>query len=261
MSKVLQEVSDKASKELGMNLNGYKPRVVQHDSDGMNIIYFPPNPVEERDIVFISCKTTRSGIQIIGHNSGSAYLINKMCRKMGINMPTEWLKKYKSRHQIISDYMKSITIILGSTSDKPIFDKCKSIFNEFGIKYNTHIASAHRTPEKVDEIVKNSDSDVFIAIAGLSAALPGMMTSKTTRPVIGIPVESKLDGLDALLSMVRMPPGIPVGVVGIDRGENAALLAIQILSLQDENLKLKLKNYREKMKESIRKADLEAKKW
>lgn len=157
--------------------------------------------------------------------------------------------------------MKSITIILGSTSDKPIFDKCKSILDEFGIKYNTHIASAHRTPEKVDEIVKNSDSDVFIAIAGLSAALPGMIASKTTRPVIGIPVESKLDGLDALLSMVQMPPGIPVGVVGIDRGENAALLAIQILSLQDENLKLKLKNYREKMKESIRKADLEAKKW
>ena len=157
--------------------------------------------------------------------------------------------------------MKSVTVILGSASDKPIFDKCKAIFDEFGVKYNVHVASAHRTPERIDEIVKNSDSDVFIAIAGLSAALPGMIASKTTKPVIGIPVESKLDGLDALLSMVQMPPGIPVGVVGIDRGENAALLAIQILSLQDEDLKAKLKNYREKMKESVRKADLEAKNW
>jgi len=157
--------------------------------------------------------------------------------------------------------MNSITIILGSASDKPIFDKCKAVLDEFGVKYKTYVASAHRTPEKIDDIVENSDSDVFIAIAGLSAALPGAIASKTTKPVIGIPVESKLDGLDALLSIVQMPPGIPVGCVGIDRGENAALLAIQILSLQDEDLKLKLRNYREKMKESVRKADLEAKNW
>ena len=157
--------------------------------------------------------------------------------------------------------MNSITIILGSASDKPIFDKCKAILDGFGVKYDVHIASAHRTPERIDEIVKNSDSDVFIAIAGLSAALPGAIAAKTTKPVIGIPVESKLDGLDALLSIVQMPPGIPVGCVGIDRGENAALLAIQILSLQDEDLKIKLRNYREKMKEGVRKADLEAKNW
>jgi len=157
--------------------------------------------------------------------------------------------------------MNSITIILGSASDKPIFDKCKAILDEFGVKYITHIASAHRTPEKIDEIVKNSDSDVFIAIAGLSAALPGMIAAKTIKPVIGVPVESKLDGLDALLSIVQMPPGIPVGTVGLDRGENAALLAIQILSIKDEDLKLKLKSHREKMKEGVRKADLEAKSW
>ena len=157
--------------------------------------------------------------------------------------------------------MNSITIILGSASDKPIFDKCKAILDEFGVKYDVHIASAHRTPEKIDAIVKNSDSDVFIAIAGLSAALPGMIAAKTIKPVIGIPVESKLDGLDALLSIVQMPPGIPVGCVGIDRGENAVLLAIEILALQNEELKAKLKNYREKMKESVRKADIEAKNW
>lgn len=157
--------------------------------------------------------------------------------------------------------MNSITIILGSASDKLIFDKCKAILDEFGVKYDVHIASAHRTPEKIDEIVKNSDSDVFIAIAGLSAALPGAIAAKTTKPVIGIPVESKLDGLDALLSIVQMPPGIPVGCVGIDRGENAALLAIEILSLHDDNLKLKLRIHRDKMRESVEKSNMEAKNW
>jgi 5-(carboxyamino)imidazole ribonucleotide mutase len=157
--------------------------------------------------------------------------------------------------------MSSVTIILGSASDKPIFDKCKTVFDEFGVSYDVHVASAHRTPEKIDEIVKNSESDVFIAIAGLSAALPGVIASKTIKPVLGVPVESKLDGLDALLSIVQMPPGVPVGAVGLDRGENAALLAIQILALHDNDLKLKLRNYREKMKESVRKADLEAKNW
>ena len=157
--------------------------------------------------------------------------------------------------------MKSVTVILGSASDKSIFDKCKSVFDEFGVRYEVHIASAHRTPEKIDEIVKNSDSDVFIAIAGLSAALPGVVASKTTKPVIGVPVESKLDGLDALLSIVQMPPGIPVGCVGLDRGDNAALLAIEILSLNDSDLKIKLRIHRDKMRESVEKSDQEAKDW
>ena len=157
--------------------------------------------------------------------------------------------------------MKTITVILGSASDKPIFDKCKSVFDEFGVKYHVFVASAHRTPEKIDEIVKTSESDVFIAIAGLSAALPGAIAAKTTKPVIGIPVESKLDGLDALLSIAQMPPGIPVGCVGIDRGENAALLAIEILALNDDNLKLKLRVHRDKMREGVEKSNLEAKNW
>jgi len=147
--------------------------------------------------------------------------------------------------------MSLVTIILGSISDKAIFDKCKAVFDEFSVKYDAKIASAHRTPEKVKEIVKSSDSDVFIAIAGLSAALPGVIASETIKPVIGVPVESKLDGLDALLSIVQMPPGIPVACVGIDRGENAALLAIQFLALKDNNLKIELENYRKKMKEKI----------
>jgi len=157
--------------------------------------------------------------------------------------------------------MNSIAIILGSISDKAVFDKCKVVFDEFGIKYELKIASAHRTPEKVREIVKNSEADVFIAIAGLAAALPGVIAAETTKPVIGVPVESKLGGLDSLLSIVQMPPGIPVASVGIDRGENAALLAIEILALKDEGLKVKLENYRKKMKEKIEKDNEEAKNW
>ena len=157
--------------------------------------------------------------------------------------------------------MNSIAIILGSISDKAVFDKCKVVFDEFGIKYELKIASAHRTPEKVREIVKNSEADVFIAIAGLAAALPGVIAAETTKPVIGVPVESKLGGLDSLLSIVQMPPGIPVASVGIDRGENAALLAIEILALKDEGLKVKLENYRKKMKEKIEENNKEAQSW
>lgn len=157
--------------------------------------------------------------------------------------------------------MSSITIILGSISDKAIFDTCKAVLDEFWMRYELKIASAHRTPEKVREIVKNSETDVFIAIAGLSAALPGLIAAETTKPVIGVPVESKLGGLDALLSIVQMPPGIPVASVGIDRGENAALLAIEILALKDEDLKIKLENYRKKMREKIEKDNEKAKNW
>lgn len=157
--------------------------------------------------------------------------------------------------------MNSVTIILGSISDKLIFDKCRAVLDEFGVKYEVKIASAHRTPEKVREIVKNSNADVFVAIAGLSAALPGLIAAETTKPVIGVPVESKLGGLDALLSIVQMPPGIPVASVGIDRGENAALLAIEILALKDEDLKIKLENYRKKLKEKIEENNKEAQNW
>ena len=157
--------------------------------------------------------------------------------------------------------MNSITIILGSVSDKPIFDKCKAILDEFGVQYEVKIASAHRTPEKVREVVMSSNAEVFIAIAGLAAAFPGVIAAETTKPVIGVPVESKLGGLDALLSIVQMPPGIPVASVGIDRGENAALLAIEILALKDEDLKIKLENYRKKMREKIDKVNEEAKNW
>jgi 5-(carboxyamino)imidazole ribonucleotide mutase len=152
-----------------------------------------------------------------------------------------------------------ICIIMGSESDIKIAEKAVNVLKEFGVEFEVRVASAHRTPELVEEIVKNSKADVFIAIAGLAAHLPGVIASLTTKPVIAVPVDAKLDGLDALLSSVQMPPGIPVATVGIDRGENAAILALEILGLKDENIAKKLVEYREKMKKKVYASDERAK--
>ena len=137
---------------------------------------------------------------------------------------------------------------MGSKSDKPIAEKAQKILDEFKIDYDIKVASAHRTPDVLKNIVEKSNADVFIGIAGLAAALPGSIAAHTTRPVIGVPVSGKVN-LDSILSIVQMPPGIPVGAVGLDRGDNAALLAIEILSIQDTKLKKKLDTYRQKMRE------------
>ena len=140
-----------------------------------------------------------------------------------------------------------VQIIMGSKSDMQVAEKAKKILEEFGIAHNIKVASVHRTPDILKEVVEKSEADVFIGIAGLAAALPGSIASHTTKPVIGVPVSGKVN-LDAILSIIQMPPGIPVGAVGLDRGDNAALLAIEILSLKDEKLMKKLKKYREKMR-------------
>lgn len=124
-----------------------------------------------------------------------------------------------------------ISIIAGSTSDKDIYEKAEKVLKENNIDYDLQIISAHRNPKELDDYLKNCNSMIYIAVAGLSAALPGFIASKTDKPVIGVPVSAKLGGLDALLSIVQMPPGVPVASVGIDRGENAAHLAIRILNL------------------------------
>lgn len=136
---------------------------------------------------------------------------------------------------------------MGSKSDMQVAEKAKKIFDEFGIKYNIKVASAHRTPDVLKDVIDKSDADIFIGIAGLAAALPGSIAAHTTKPVIGVPVSGKVN-LDAILSIIQMPPGIPVAAVGLDRGDNAALLAIEILSLKDGKLMKKLKKYREKMR-------------
>jgi len=153
--------------------------------------------------------------------------------------------------------MTLITIIMGSKSDKAIADKAGKILDEFEIHYETRVASAHRTPQHTVDIVRESRSQIFIAIAGLAAHLPGVVAAHTLRPVIAVPVDVKLDGLDALLSAVQMPPGIPVATVGVGRGENAALLAIAMLALRDKIIEQILIKYRKDMGQKVLKDDRE----
>ncbi|PIN99101.1 MAG: 5-(carboxyamino)imidazole ribonucleotide mutase [Candidatus Diapherotrites archaeon CG10_big_fil_rev_8_21_14_0_10_31_34] len=121
-----------------------------------------------------------------------------------------------------------VAIVMGSKSDKKIAEKAEKVLKENKISFTTFVASAHRDPEKIKEIAEK-DFDVFIAIAGLNAALPGVIASHNKKPVIGVPVSAKLGGLDALLAISQMPKGVPVACVGIDNAENAAYLAIRIL--------------------------------
>jgi len=142
--------------------------------------------------------------------------------------------------------MANVSIIIGSTSDQELGDKATQILDEFKVTYDLQVISAHRNPEKLTKYVKESPATVFITIAGLAAALPGAVAAQTTKPVIGVPKEVKLGGLDSLLSIVQMPTGVPVATVGIDGAKNAALLAIEILALQEPMLAEKLNQYREK---------------
>ena len=125
--------------------------------------------------------------------------------------------------------MVTVAILIGSESDREIALRTAKVLEGSGVEYEIRVLSAHRNPADLDEYVSKSDAEVFIAIAGLSAALPGVIASRTKRPVIGVPVSSKLGGMDALLSIVQMPRGVPVACVGIDNGENAAHLALRIL--------------------------------
>ena len=127
--------------------------------------------------------------------------------------------------------MADVLIIAGSESDKEIVKKAEDVLKGSEVSYSVEYCSAHREPDRLKEIVEKADAKVFICIAGLSAALPGVVASITKKPVIGVPVAVKLDGLDALLSTMQMPKGVPVATVGIDNGQNAAHLAIRILSL------------------------------
>jgi len=137
-----------------------------------------------------------------------------------------------------------VDIILGSKSDMPVCDKATALLDDFGVEYRVTVASAHRNREKVEDLVTKSEAEVFIAIAGLSAALPGAVAAITTKPVIGVPVSGKVN-MDSILSVVQMPKGIPVAAVGLDRGDNAAILAVEILALKDQALLERLVKYRE----------------
>lgn len=147
-----------------------------------------------------------------------------------------------------------VSIIMGSTSDLPIMEKAAALLNEFEIPFEINALSAHRTPKEVESFASNAaknDIEVIIAAAGMAAHLPGVIASMTTLPVIGVPINASLDGMDALLAIVQMPPGIPVATVGINGALNAAILAIQIMANGDKNLQGKLSKYKEDLKKKI----------
>ncbi|MBS7609439.1 5-(carboxyamino)imidazole ribonucleotide mutase [Candidatus Bathyarchaeota archaeon] len=135
---------------------------------------------------------------------------------------------------------RKVAIIVGSNSDSEKAEEAMKVLQDLGIEGECRVLSAHRNPEALREFVKKSDAEVFIAIAGLSAALPGFIASYTLKPVIGVPREVKLGGLDAILSIVQMPFGVPVACVGLDNARNAALLAARILAISDEDLRERL---------------------
>jgi 5-(carboxyamino)imidazole ribonucleotide mutase len=152
-----------------------------------------------------------------------------------------------------------VGIVMGSKSDYPVVERAEKLLGAFGVDYETRIISAHRTPSVAEEYASGAESEgieVIIAAAGKAAHLGGVLASYTAMPVIGLPIKSStLDGLDSLLSIVQMPKGVPVATVAIDGAENAALLAIQILSLKYEELRGDMKTYKENMEREIVLAD------
>ena len=142
--------------------------------------------------------------------------------------------------------MPKVAIIIGSDSDKELSDTAASMLREFGVEYEQRTLSAHRNIRSLAQFVEDTDVQVFICIAGLAAALPGVVAAQTTKPVIGVPKDVKLGGIDALLSIVQMPTGVPVATVAIDGAKNAALLAVEILAIADKQLNERLQEYRRK---------------
>jgi 5-(carboxyamino)imidazole ribonucleotide mutase len=155
-----------------------------------------------------------------------------------------------------------VSIIMGSTSDLPVMKKAADFLNEIKIPFEINALSAHRTPEEVEKFAKNAEPrgiKVIIAAAGMAAHLPGVIASMTKLPVIGVPIKASLDGLDSLLAIVQMPPGIPVATVGIDASQNAGILAAQILAISDGQLASRLTNFKESLKDKIVQANSELK--
>lgn len=151
-----------------------------------------------------------------------------------------------------------VSIIMGSTSDMPVMEKAAKLLDEFEIPFEINALSAHRTPSQVEEFATGAASrglKVIIAAAGMAAALPGVIAANTTLPVIGVPIASTLQGVDALLSIVQMPPAIPVATVGINGAMNAAMLAVEMLALSDEALAAKLTAYKSSLADKIAKAN------
>ena len=153
-----------------------------------------------------------------------------------------------------------VSIIMGSTSDLPVMEKAAKFLDDMDVPFEMNALSAHRTPAEVESFARNAKARgirVIIAGAGMAAALPGVIAASTTVPVIGVPIKGMLDGLDATLSIIQMPPGIPVATVGVNGAQNAAILAVEMLALADEALAKRLEQYKDSLKEKIVKANAE----
>ena len=151
-----------------------------------------------------------------------------------------------------------VSIIMGSTSDMPVLEKAANLLDEFEIPFEINALSAHRTPQEVTDFANNASKrglKVIIAAAGMAAHLPGVIAAQTTVPVIGVPIKSTREGMHALLAIVQMPPGIPVATVGINAGLNAAILAVQMLSLTDERIAARFAEYKQGLAKKIVKAN------
>ena len=147
---------------------------------------------------------------------------------------------------------------MGSTSDLPVMENACKFLDEMQIPFEVNAPSAHRTPDAVETFARGAKGRgirVIIAAAGMAAALPGVIAASTTLPVIGVPIKGMLDGLDALLSIIQMPPGIPVATVGVNGAQNAAILAVEMLALADEEISGRLADYKSTLKEKIEKAN------
>lgn len=153
-----------------------------------------------------------------------------------------------------------VSVIMGSTSDLPVMEKALAFLNEQQIPFEVNALSAHRTPDDVEVFARSAEErgiKVIIAAAGMAAALPGVIAASTTVPVIGVPIKGILDGLDAMLSIIQMPPGIPVATVGVNGALNAAILAMEMLALSDAHIAKRLHAYKEGLGAKIAKANRE----
>ncbi len=169
-----------------------------------------------------------------------------------------------STRQLTTENYKNMTpqvsIIMGSTSDLPVMEKACKFLNDMQIPFEVNALSAHRTPDAVEQFAKGAKDrgvKVIIAAAGMAAALPGVIAASTTLPVIGVPIKGMLDGLDAMLSIIQMPPGIPVATVGVNGAMNAAILAVEMLALVDDTVAEKLAAYKATLGQKIEKANKE----
>lgn len=154
----------------------------------------------------------------------------------------------------------SVSIIMGSTSDMPVMEKACKFLNDMQIPFEVNALSAHRTPQAVEQFAKEAKGrgiKVIIAGAGMAAALPGVIAAMTTLPVIGVPIKGMLDGLDAMLSIIQMPPGIPVATVGVNGAMNAAILAVEMIAIVDEDVAARLAEYKAGLGAKIEKANKE----